>query len=115
MDCGWRGAHSCAASASQMGHFKRWLSVDENLLALADLSGHGRYIVFQITDDAVFRNLFVDIQRLIAELRPFRTSHQRREVFDCHEFEPNPPEDCVQIQGKRRHAASDTFLLAKGC
>lgn len=98
-----------------MGHFKRWLSVDENLLALADLSGHGRYIVFQITDDAVFRNLFVDIQRLIAELRPFRTSHQRREVFDCHEFEPNPREDCVQIQGKRRHAASDTFLLAKGC
>jgi hypothetical protein len=38
---GGKAAHGCAASASQMGRFEtRWLIVDKNLLALADLSGH---------------------------------------------------------------------------
>jgi len=37
---GGRAAQGCAASASQMGRFEtRWLTADENLLALADLSG----------------------------------------------------------------------------
>ena len=37
---GGKAAHGCAASASQMGRFEtRWLTADENLLALADLSG----------------------------------------------------------------------------
>ncbi len=46
---GGRAAHDCAASASQMGRFEtEWLASDENLVALADLSGqwidrvHGR-------------------------------------------------------------------------
>jgi hypothetical protein len=37
---GGRAAHDCAASASQMGRFEtEWLANDENLVALADLSG----------------------------------------------------------------------------
>ena len=37
---GGKAAHGCAASASQMGRFEtRWLAADNNLLALADLSG----------------------------------------------------------------------------
>jgi hypothetical protein len=37
---GDRAAHDCAASASQMGRFEtEWLASDENLVALADLSG----------------------------------------------------------------------------
>ncbi len=37
---GGKAAAGCAASASQMGRFEtRWLTVDKNLLALADLSG----------------------------------------------------------------------------
>jgi hypothetical protein len=46
---GGRSVHDCAASASQMGRFEtEWLASDENLAALADLSGqwidrvHGR-------------------------------------------------------------------------
>jgi hypothetical protein len=31
---------------------------------------HGRYVAFQMAEVAVSRNLFVDILRLIAELRP---------------------------------------------
>jgi len=39
---GGRAAQGCAASASQMGRFEtRWLTADENLLALADLSVNG--------------------------------------------------------------------------
>ncbi len=46
---GGRAVHDCAASASQMGRFEtEWLASEENLAALADLSGrwidrvHGR-------------------------------------------------------------------------
>jgi hypothetical protein len=46
---GGRSVHDCAASASQMGRFEtEWLASEENLAALADLSGwwidrvHGR-------------------------------------------------------------------------
>jgi hypothetical protein len=31
---------------------------------------HGRYVVFQMAEVAIPRNLFADILRLIAELRP---------------------------------------------
>jgi hypothetical protein len=38
---GGRAVHDCAASASQMGRFEtEWLTSVENLVALADLSGH---------------------------------------------------------------------------
>ena len=38
---GGRAVHDCAASASQMGCFEtEWLTSGENLVALADLSGH---------------------------------------------------------------------------
>src|SRR5258707_11744239 len=47
---GGRSVHDCAASASQMGRFEtEWLASEENLAALADLSGrwidrvHGRH------------------------------------------------------------------------
>jgi len=38
---GGRAVHDCAASASQMGRFEtEWLTSGQNLVALADLSGH---------------------------------------------------------------------------
>ena len=36
----------------------------------AKVASHGRYVAFQMTEVAILRNLFVDILRLIAELRP---------------------------------------------
>ena len=36
----------------------------------AKVFGHARYIAFQMTEVAIPRNLFADILRIIAELRP---------------------------------------------
>jgi hypothetical protein len=46
-------------------------SLKEKLIKIgAKVVGHARYVVFQIAEVAVPRNLFADILRLIAELRP---------------------------------------------
>jgi hypothetical protein len=36
----------------------------------AKIVSHGRYVAFQMAEVAIPRNLFADILRLIAELRP---------------------------------------------
>ena len=36
----------------------------------AKIVSHGRYVAFQMAEVAIPRNLFTDILRLIAELRP---------------------------------------------
>jgi hypothetical protein len=36
----------------------------------AKVVSHGRYVAFQMAEVAIQRNLFADILRLIAELRP---------------------------------------------
>jgi hypothetical protein len=36
----------------------------------AKVVSHGRYVAFQMAEVAISRNLFADILRLIAELRP---------------------------------------------
>jgi Transposase DDE domain group 1 len=46
-------------------------SLKEKLIKFgAKVVGHGRYIAFQMAEVAISRNLFGDILRLIAELRP---------------------------------------------
>ena len=45
---------------------------------------------------AIPRNLFIDILRLIADLRPRRW----REAFDCYAFKVNRQENCVQMPEK---------------
>ena len=46
-------------------------SVREKLIKIsAKVIGHARYVVFQITEVAIQLNLFTDILRLIANLRP---------------------------------------------
>jgi len=61
-----------------MGRFEtQWLAAPANLPALADLPGqwarkwcHGRYVAFQMAEVAIPRQMFQEILRLIAELRP---------------------------------------------
>jgi hypothetical protein len=36
----------------------------------AKVAGHARYVAFQMAEVAIPRNLFADILRMIAELRP---------------------------------------------
>jgi Transposase DDE domain group 1 len=46
-------------------------SLKEKLIKIgAKVVRHGRYIAFQMAEVAISRNLFADILRLIAELRP---------------------------------------------
>jgi len=46
-------------------------SLKEKLIKIgAKVASHGRYVAFQMAEVAIPRNLFADILRLIAELRP---------------------------------------------
>jgi hypothetical protein len=46
-------------------------SLKEKLIKIgAKVASHGRYIVFEMADVAIPRQLFADVLRLIAELRP---------------------------------------------
>jgi hypothetical protein len=48
-------------------------SLKEKLIKIgAKVISHGRYVAFQMAEVAIPRNLFADILRLIAELRPPR-------------------------------------------
>jgi Transposase DDE domain group 1 len=71
------------ALAYNLGNFLRTLATPEpiedwwltslkaKLIKIgAKVVSHGRYVVFQMAEVAIPRNLFTDILRLIAELRP---------------------------------------------
>src|SRR4029077_6312776 len=60
---------------------------------------HGRYVAFQMAEVAIPRQMFQEILRLIAELRPSR--HQRQhEAFDRYPFHSNRREEYVRMLGK---------------
>jgi Transposase DDE domain group 1 len=71
------------ALAYNLGNFLRTLatlepikdwsltSLNKKLIKIgARVVSHGRYVAFQMADAAIPRNLFADILRLVAELRP---------------------------------------------
>ncbi len=61
-------------SVSQSRRQMRTLATPEPIkdwsLMSAKVVSHGRYVAFQMADVAIPRNLFADVLRLIAELRP---------------------------------------------
>ena len=65
-------ATSCARSPRPSRSKDGWLtSLKEKLIKIgAKVVSHGRYVAFQMAEVAIPRNLFADILRLIAELRP---------------------------------------------
>jgi hypothetical protein len=98
-----RGA--APASCDNLGNFLRTLATPEpikdwSLTSLKDklikigakVVSHGRYVLFQMAEVAIARQMFQEILRLIAELRP-------RDVR-CHAFTSNRQKECVQCQGK---------------
>jgi hypothetical protein len=61
------------AHASNAGANQDWslASLKEKLIKIgAKIVSHGRYVAFQMAEIAIPRNLFAEILRLIAELRP---------------------------------------------
>jgi hypothetical protein len=62
-------------------------SLKEKLIKIgAKVVSHGRYVAFQMAEVAIPRNLFADILRLIAELRPPPVASTVRGVLGCHAF-----------------------------
>ena len=95
------------ALAYNLGNFLRTLatpepikdwsltSLKEKLIKIgAKVVSHGRYVAFQMAEVAIPRNLFANILRLIAELRP-ATVYRRRKAFGCHAFDQKLRETCV--------------------
>jgi hypothetical protein len=89
------------ALAYNFGNFLRTLGTPEpikdwSLTSLKDklikigarVVSHGRYVAFQMAEVAIPRNLFADILRLVAELRPRRPMRRPRKTFVCHASRP---------------------------
>jgi hypothetical protein len=50
---------------------RKLTSLKEKLIKIsAKVVSHGRYVAFQMAEVAILKNLFADILRMIAELRP---------------------------------------------
>jgi len=77
------GAAPASALAYNLGNFLRTLatpepikdwsltSLKEKLIKIgAKVVSHGRYVIFQMAEVAIARQMFQEILRLIAELRP---------------------------------------------
>ena len=88
------------ALAYNLGNFLRTLatpepikdwslaSLKEKLIKIgAKIVNHGRYVAFQMAEVAIPKNLFADILRMIAELRP--PPKRLREVFGRHASSKN--------------------------
>ena len=68
-----RASNGIARTLATPGPIKDWslTSLKEKLIKIgAKIVSHGRYVAFQMAEVAIPRNLFADILRLIAELRP---------------------------------------------
>ena len=64
---------SLKPSAATLRPIKDWslTSLKEKLIKIgAKIVSHGRYVAFQMAEVAIPKNLFADILRMIAELRP---------------------------------------------
>jgi hypothetical protein len=95
------------ALAYNLGNFLRTLAtpepiknwVTDKLEGQADQDRHGRYVVFQMAEVAIARQMFQEILRLIAELRPQPPPALAWNVR-CHAFKSNRQKECVQMPGK---------------
>src|SRR5262249_50061528 len=95
-----------------LGNFLRTLATPEpikdwSLTSLKDklikigakVVRYGRYVVFQMAEVAIPRQMFQEILRLIAELRPQPPPALAGDVR-CHAFKSNRQKECVQMPGK---------------
>ena len=87
-------------------------SLKEKLIKIgAKVVSHGRYVVFQMAEVAIPRQMFQEILPLIAELRP-QPPPAPAEAFDCHAFRRNRQEECVQMPVKiARSTTRPSFWL----
>src|SRR5262249_2115782 len=100
------------ALAYNLGNFLRTLATPEpikdwSLTSLKDklikigakVVSHGRYVIFQMAEVAIARQMFQEILRLIAKLRPQPPPALASDVR-CHQFKSNRQKECVQMPGK---------------
>jgi hypothetical protein len=100
------------ALAYNLGNFLRTLAMPEpikdwSLTSLkkklikigAKVVSHGRYVAFQMAEVAIPRQMFQEILRLIAELRPQPPPRQHK-ASDCYASKRNREEGYVQMPAK---------------
>ena len=100
------------ALAYNLGNFLRTLATPEpikdwSLTTLKDklvkigakVVSHGRYIIFQMAEVAIARQMFQEILRLIAELRP-QPPPRQRETFDVMHSRVTDRRSASKCQGK---------------
>jgi hypothetical protein len=83
---------SLSARLQRPEPIKDWslTSLKEKLIKIgAKVVSHGRYVVFQMAEVAIPRQIFQEILRLIAELRP-QAAPCQHQVFDSHAYKSNP-------------------------
>ena len=77
-------------------------TLEEKLIKIgAKVVSHGRYIVFQMAEVAIPRQMFQEILRLIAELRLLPPVHAStatngRSASECHAKWPDRPSNAMQ-------------------
>jgi hypothetical protein len=72
-------------------------SLKEKLIKIgAKVVSHGRYVAFQMAEVAIPRNVFADILRLIAELRPPHVA-STAQVVRMRRVRSNSQERCASI------------------
>jgi hypothetical protein len=80
-------------------------SLKEKLIKIgAKVVSHGRYVAFQMAEVAIPRQMFQEILRPIAELRP-QPPPAPRETPDGHAFKGDRWEKCVKMPTKTATSA----------
>ena len=102
---------SVALECYNLGNFLRTLatpepikdwsltSLKEKLIKIgAKVVSHGRYVIFQMAEVAIARQMFQEILRLIAELRPQPPCASVKRSMPC--IQEQRQKECVQMPGK---------------
>ena len=115
------------ALAYNLGNYLRTLATPEpikdwSLTSLKDklikigakVVSHGRYVIFQMAEVAIARQIFQEILRLIAELRP-QPPPAPGEAFDGYAFKSNRQKECVPNARENHQINPSATVRAARC
>ena len=75
---------------------------------------HGRYLIFQMAEVTIARQMFQEILRLIAELRP-QPPPAPGEAFDGYAFKSNRQKECVPNARENHQINPSATVRAARC
>ena len=105
------------ADAGDARPVKDWslTSLKDKLIKIgAKVVSHGRYVIFQMAEVAIARQMFQEILRLIAELRP-QPPPAPGEAFDGYAFKSNRQKECVPNARENHQINPSATVRAARC